>query len=167
HICNQKFPKSLPIKYVDTHRSKIALRVFGFLLKLDDLAGLIGVHDTEPACLPDGYLDDGDGCFGILSLMLGQHLGIIHLVDMVAGKDQKVIGTVIVNKVNVLGNSICGSAVNIQIGICFFTGRQNKNTAVLRVQSPTSSDGYIAVQKDGFILCEYADNIDTAVGAVT
>ena len=86
---------------------------------------------------------------------------------MVAGKDQKVIGTVIVNKVNVLGNSICGSAVNIQIGICFLPGRQNKNTAVLRVQSPTSSDGYIAVQKDGFILCEYADNIDTAVGAVT
>src|SRR5699024_12009718 len=75
-----------------------------------------------------------------LPILLGQHLGIIHLVDMVAGKDQKVIGTVIVNKVNVLGNSICGSAVNIQIGICFFTGRQNKNTAVLRVQSPTRSE---------------------------
>ena len=121
------------------------LRLF---FEFNDLSALVSVHDAETAGLPDGNLDNGDSSFGLLGLMLCQHLGIVHLIDMISGKNQQILRAVVVDKVDVLGNGVCGSAVDIQISVRFFTGREYKYAAVFCVQSPAPSGCNIAVQQD-------------------
>ena len=85
HICGQKLAQCFPVKYVDAHRCQIALWVLRLFFEFNDLSALVSVHDAETAGLPDGNLDNGDSSFGILCLMLCQHLGIVHLIDMISG----------------------------------------------------------------------------------
>ena len=98
--------------------------------------------------------------------MESKHLGVIHLVDMIAGKDQKVLRRKAVNKVDILRYRIGCAAVYIQIGIGFFSGRQNIYSAVFGVKPPASSRCYITVEHDRLILGQHAHYIHSAVGAV-
>ena len=95
-----------------------------------------------------------------------KHFRIVHLVNMVAGKNQHIFRLIIIHKVNILGDCIRRSSVHIQIRIRFLTGRKNKNTAVAGIQSPASSACHITVQKNRFILCQYTYHIDSAVCTV-
>ena len=106
----------------------------------------VRIHDAETACFFERHLNYGDRCVGVLCLMLGKHLGIVHLVDMVAGKDKEVFRRVGINKVDILGNRVCCSAVNIQIGVSLLTGRKYIDTAVFCVQTPAASGCNVTVQ---------------------
>ena len=86
---------------------------------------------------------------------------------MVAGEDKEILGIVAVDEIDVLGNSIRSSAENFQTGISFLTRSQDENAAVLCVKAPKAALCNITVQEYRFILCQNADNIDAAVGAVT
>ena len=78
--------------------------------------------------------------------MFGEHLGIIHLIDVVAGKDKQVFRRVGVDKVDVLGDRISSSAVNIQISIGLLTRWEYIDAAVLGIQTPAASGCHITVQ---------------------
>ena len=86
HIRNQELAKLLPVEDIDTHGSQIALGLFRFFLKFVDHAVFIGIHDTEAAGFPHGHFDHGDGSIRLVFFMVVQHLGIIHLIDVVSGK---------------------------------------------------------------------------------
>ena len=57
-------------------------------------------------------------------------------------------------------------AVYVQIGVGFFTGRKNEDSAVLCIQSPAAACSYVAVQKNRLVLRQNADNINAAVCTV-
>ena len=90
HICKKDLAKQFPVKDIDTHRCKIALRVFRFFFEFNDTSVTVCVHDTETACFLHRYFDNSDGSVCIHFLVVIQHLVIIHLVDMVAGENQKI-----------------------------------------------------------------------------
>ena len=85
---------------------------------------------------------------------------------MVTGKNENIFRCEFVDKVDILRNGICGSAVNVQILICFLTWRKNVNTAVFSIKTPATAGCHITVQLDRFILCKYTYNINATVGAV-
>ena len=89
-ISQQELAQKLPVEYVDTHGGKIALRVFRFLLEFHDAVIFTGVHDTETAGFLHGNLDNCNSRICLMLDMVIKHLCIIHLIDVVTGKDQKV-----------------------------------------------------------------------------
>ena len=81
----------------------------GLFLKLVDVAVLAHVHDTEAGGFLEGDLKHGDGAGGVLLKMLAEHVGVVHLVDMVAGEDDNVFGVIGLDKAYVLIDSIGGA----------------------------------------------------------
>ena len=61
HICKKQLAKKLPVKNIDTHRGKIALRYRRLLNKLGDTVCLaVSVHNTETAGFLKRNLDNGE-----------------------------------------------------------------------------------------------------------
>ena len=108
-VGNQILAQLLPIEYVYAHRSQIALRVLGLLLKLADVAVLAKVHDAEARRLVHRDLEHGYRTRGVMLKMLAQHVGVVHLVDVVAGEDEHVFGVVVLDEADVLVNCVSGA----------------------------------------------------------
>jgi len=166
-ISQKHLAEKFPCEDIDTHGCKIALRMFRFLFKFYDTSAFICIHDTETACFFHWNFDNCDGCICVSLLMSCEHFVIVHLVNMVAGKDEDIFRIKFIDKVDILGNCICSSAVYVQILICFLTWRKNVNAAVFGIKSPASAGCYIAVKLDRLILCKNTNNIYTTVGTVT
>ena len=128
HVTDQQLAQILPVENIDSHGSKIALRVLRLLFKLYDIACLIRIHDPEAARFLDRHRTDRDRRVRSLINVRLQHLVIVHLIDVVAGQDQKIFRIILVNKINILGNRISSAAVDIQSRIRFLPGRQDKHT---------------------------------------
>ena len=102
HISNQHLTEKFPIKYVNSHRSQITLRFFRFLLEFYNLSFFVCVHDTETASFFHRDLDNCNCRIGIVCLVLLQHLRIIHLINVIAGKNKYIFRIVCVDEINVL-----------------------------------------------------------------
>ncbi len=58
----------------------------GFFFKADDAPVLVGLNDTKLLCgFLGGNFNGGNGHVGAGIDMLLEHLGVVHLVDVVAG----------------------------------------------------------------------------------
>ncbi len=116
------------------------------LLKLCDVTVSIGIHDTEAAGLLHRNPNHRNGRICLVLLVERKHLVVVHLINMVAGEDQNIIRIILIDEVNILRNGICRSAVNVQIGICLFAGRQYIDTAVTSIKAPVLTTCYIGIQ---------------------
>ena len=83
-------PEMLTLEQLGMYSAKFELRVFRFFFEFNDTSVTVCVHDTETACFLHRYFDNSDGSVCIHFLVVIQHLVIIHLVDMVAGENQKI-----------------------------------------------------------------------------
>ena len=162
----QHFAQQFPVEDIDAHRRERRLRIFRLFFKFEDAARRVGVHNTEAGSFFLRDINDRDGNVRIRCPVFGQHGGIVHLVDMVAGEYQDKFGIVLIHKIDVLGNRVRRTAVDVQIGAGLFPGRQDIDTGVVGVESPAARDGDVAVQKDGFVLRQNADHVDVGIGAV-
>ena len=166
HISQKHFAEKLPVKDIDTHGRKVALRMFRFLLKLYNVTLFVCIHNTETACFLHGNLNNRDGGIGVHFFMISKHFCVIHLIDMVAGKDQDIFRRILINKIDILRNSVCRTPVYVKVGVCFLTGRKYENAAFSCVKTPASACSHITVQKHRFILGKYAYDVDPTVGTV-
>ena len=98
--------------------------------------------------------------------MLPEHVGIVHLVDVVAGEDEHVVRVVSLDKADILVNGV-GSAGEPG---AFFTGAlvggQDVDAAVRRVQVPGLAVAYVAVKLKGTVLGQHTYGVDPGVCAV-
>ena len=85
--------------------------MFGFFLEFLDAMLLIGIDDTKAMGIFPGDVHHRNGQIGLLLFVKGQHFRIIHLIDVIAGKDQDVFGIKAVNKIEILINGIGGAGV--------------------------------------------------------
>ena len=114
-VSHQVLAQCLVRENVNTHAGQAALRLGRFFLELINPVVFIRVHDAEPAGFLQCDFQDRDGYIGVVFLVIIQHLAVIHLVDMVSGQDQNIFRVQIIEEVNVLGNGICCSLVDIKI----------------------------------------------------
>ena len=165
-ILNQRITQSVPCKYVNPHGSKIALRAFRLFLKFVNLIAVLGIHNAEAVCFLHRHLHNGNRCRCIVRLMEGKHLGIIHFINVVTGKNQHIFRIIAVDKVNILINGVC-RPVEPFAGIpCFHMRCKNRHTAVFLIQIPWNPNPDMLIQTQRLILCQHADGIHTGVNAV-
>ena len=97
--------------------------------------------------------------------MIGQHIAVIHLVDVVAGQNQHVLGIVTLDEVDVLIDGV-GRAL-IPIGaLIALVGGQDVHAGVHTVQIPRRTGADVAVQLQGLVLGEHTHRLDAGVDTV-
>ena len=94
-----------------------------------------------------------------------KHSSIVHLIDVVAGQDQHVIGVIALNKRDILIDGVGRTLIPLGI-LALGIGRQNLHATVRRVQAPRLTVADVLVQFKRLILCQDADRIDFGVYAV-
>ena len=90
-IGHQELFEDAPAEDIDAHGGVVALGVGGLLLEFVDGAVLAGIHDTEAAGLCQWDRAHGDGAVGLHLLVVAQHGGIVHFIDVVAGEDHHIL----------------------------------------------------------------------------
>ena len=97
--------------------------------------------------------------------MIGQHLGIVHFIDVVAGEDEDILRIIPVNKIDILIDGV-GRAL-IPLGALNLLVRgQDVDTAVVPVQIPRLTVADIIVELQRLILRQDADRVDTGIDTV-
>ena len=109
--------------------------MLGLLLEFIDGVVLVGVHNAEAGSLLHGNGADGDGAVGLHFLMVAQHLGVVHLVDVVAGENQHIVGIIAGNKGDILINGVGRTFVPVG-SFAAGVGGQDADAAVGAVQVP-------------------------------
>ena len=127
-IRTQVFAQLRPGKHIHAHRCLVGFWVLGFFLKLGDPALIVRVHNAKAAGFLPGHRAYGDRSGSFLLDVLGQHVGIIHLVDMVAREDEDVVRIVLLNKCHVLVYGIGSARIPLR-GCLLHVGGQNKYAA--------------------------------------
>ena len=157
--------QNLPGEDINAHGGEVALRLLRLLFELDDVVVLIDVHDAKGRSdLPRNGTDcDGDVRAGFD--MSGEHLVIIHLVDMVAGQDQNVLGIILLDEVDILVDGIGGAAVPFA-ALGSHIGRKHKYAAVAQVEVPRLAGTDIAIKLERLILRENTYSVNLRIGAV-
>ena len=139
--------------------------MLGLLLEFEDGAVFVGVHDAEAAGLFHGDGADGDGAVGLGFLVKAEHLGVIHLIDVVAGEDQHLIGVVPVNEANILINGV-GRALVPSRTLAPGVGRQDADAAVGVVEVPGLAVADVLIEFQRLVLGQNADGVDVGVDTV-
>ena len=165
-ISDQILPQLLPIEYVDAHGGQVALGLLGLLLKLVDKAVLPQVHDAETSGLLHEDLKHGDGAGGALLGVLPQHVGIVHLINVVAGEDQYVFRVIGLDKADVLVNGVGSAGEPGALFAGALVGRQDVNAAVGHVHIPGLAAADVAVELQRAVLGQNAHGVNAGVGAV-
>ena len=154
-----------PLEDVDAHGGLVALGMLGLFLELEDGAVLVGVHDAEAAGLLHGNRADGDGAVGLALLVEAEHLGVIHLIDMVAREDQHLIGVIAVDEADILINGVGRALIPLR-ALGTGIGRQNAHAAVGVVEIPGLAVADVLIEFQGLVLGEDAHGVDVGIHAV-
>ena len=159
-------PQLLPVEDVDAHGREVALGLLGLLLEgLDDAVG-VGVHDAEAMGLRPGHLQHRDGGRRLLFAVEVQHLGVVHLIDMVTGEDEHIVRVVLVHELPVLPDGVGGAAVPVAVLALGHVGGQHEDAAVVAVEIPVLAGAQIRVEGQGAVLGQHAHRVEAGVDAV-
>ncbi len=110
------------------------------------------------------HLDDRHGKIGVFFQVIGDHLPVVHLVDVVSRKDEDQVGAVLLQDIDVLVDGVGGSQVPVFSDSLL--GRNEVDEFIqLGVEDvPTLED--MAVEGKGFVLGEQVDPADSGIQAV-
>ena len=96
--------------------------------------------------------------------MLLQHQPVVHLVDVVAGQDEDVLGLLAANGVDVLIDGVGGAQVPVLADALH--GRQNLDELAQVAGHDVPALADVAVQRQGLVLGEDVDVAQVGVDAV-
>ena len=156
----------LPGKDVDAHRGEVALGLGGLLLELIDLVVLVHVHDAEALGLVHGDLQHGDGAGGTGLLVQVHHVGIVHLVDVVAGEDDYIVRIIQVQEADILIDGVGSPLVPGALVALAHVGGEDMYAAIGAVQVPGLARADVAVQLQRTVLGQNANCVDAGVDTV-
>ena len=161
HVVAQK----LPVENIDAHRGVVALRNLRLFLERNDRAVFIGVHDAEPVRFLHRNLQDRDRRRRIVCNVELQHLRVVHLIDMVARKDQHVIRIVLIDEGAVLPDRVCRAGIPASV-VLGHVRRKHEHAAVTAVEVPVLTGAEIGIQRQRAVLRQNADGVNVGIDAV-
>ena len=151
---------------VNAHRGEVRFGFFRFFLELRNATGFgVGDHDAETRCFFPRHFKDADCHVRIVRLVSFEHPVIIHRVDVVARKNQDVVGVGQVDEVEILVNRVGCPAIPIR---AFFAcvRRKDEHAAARAVEIPRAAAAEVVVQFERLILSEHANFLDARVCAI-
>src|SRR6185369_4239864 len=132
---------------------------------LHDAPLQVHVHHAESGGLGQGHLDAGDRAARVHGDVIGDQLGVVHLVDVVAGQHQDVLRVVAGEDVHVLVDSI-GRAAVPELLVHALLRRQQVDEFIELVAQERPAALQVAQQAVRLVLGQHADASDTGVQAV-
>ena len=161
----------LGIENVDAHRgiamSSVVRRFLGrsgFFLEADDAPILVHFDNAELAGgLRDGNLNRGDGDLAAGICVLLEHLGVVHLVDVIAGKNKHEFGALAADGVDVLINGVRRALIP---GLRNAHLRGNHFDVFAEAGERRPAGANVAVQAERFVLGEDENAAQVGVDAV-
>ena len=150
---------------VDAHGREVGVRLLGLLGELGDAARAVGRDDAKAGGLLPGHRHDGDGEVGVVPLVRGQHVSVVHAVELVAREDEHVLGVVLLDVAQVLGHGVSRALVPGAAGLGG-VGRQDGDAALAVVEVPGATGADVVVQQVRTVLREHAHRRDPGVRAV-
>ena len=163
--------QELRIEHVDAHggvdhvRMQVrALRRDGLFLEADDPPIRVGFDDAEAArrFLRRNF-KRGHGHVGAGIHMLLEHFLVVHLVDVVAGKNDDVARVLAADGINVLVNGVGGSEIPVG-GDAHLRRQDFDEFAEAQQLRPALAD--VPVERKRFVLRQNEDAAEIAVDAV-
>ena len=172
HVALERLPQVAGVEDVDAHAGQRAVglarhrRRLGRLLdERGDVALLVDRHDAEGTRLGARHLDAADGARAAVHDVVGQHHRVVHLVDVVAGEHEDVVGTVAGDDVLVLVDGVGGAAVPALLADALLRRQQVDELADLGAQEAPAVL-QVAQQAVALVLGDDADAADARVQAV-
>ena len=98
--------------------------------------------------------------------MVGHHVGVVHLIDVVAGENHHIVGVEAIHKIDVLVNGVGGTLVPAGFLVVTLVGGQNLGAGMGLVQIPGLTVADILIQLQGLILGQNANGVDAGVDTV-
>ena len=140
--------------------------MFRLLLPFDDLVVLVEGEDPHPGRLGQGDSADRDRHVGPLPAMGLDERLVVHLVYVVAGKDQDHIARVVLDDIEVLEHRVGGPAVPLRHSPAGDVRLEQLDTAVVPVEVPRPAEADVIVQRARVVLGQDDDVGDVRVDAV-
>ena len=139
----------------------------GLLGEVDDLAGVINLHEAERrgALLIHGHSGDGDVSLG-LSMLEDEGL-VVHAVEVITGKDDVLVALGLVEEPDVLAHSIRGALEPVLVLGRLLRGEHLDETlAVVGADVVVVRLREVSVERGGVELREAVHLVDVGVDAV-
>ena len=165
-VSDEVLPQLGPGEDVDPHGGQVALGVLGLLLELIDVVVLVHIHNSEAGSLLHGDLQHRDGAGGVGLLVAAEQLGVVHLVDVVAGQDEYIFRVIGLQEVDVLVDGVGRAFVPGALFSLPHVGGQDVDAAVGPVQVPGLAVADVGIQLQRPVLGEHPNRVDTGVDAV-
>ena len=125
---------------------------------------VVDFHDAEAGHLAGIDLDGGQGHVGAGLVVPLQHQAVIHLVDVVAGEDQHVLGLLRPDRVNVLIHRVGGALVPL---IAYpLHRRQHFDELAHLAAHDVPAFAHVAVQRKRLVLGQDINPAQVGVDAV-
>ena len=160
------------VEHVDAHARQRDVRLAGhgrrlrgLLQELQDATMRVHMHHAERRGLRHRHFDAGHGAARIHCHVVGDELRIVHLVDVVAGQHQQVLGVVRHQDVEVLVDGVGRAAVPPVLIHALLRGQQVDELVELVAQERPAAL-QVAQQAVRFVLREHADAPHPGVQAV-
>ena len=151
--CQQSFLQYRPAEYVNSHGSQITARLLRFLLEFPHTSLLIRHHNPESACFFHRNRHTCNRNIRFICLMEIQHYLIVHLIDVIPGKDQHIIRIVLFHVIKILEDCIRCSGIPFTV-VTPLIRRKHSHTAFISIQIPRDSNSDMCVQTQWLILSQ-------------
>ena len=139
--------------------------MFRFLLKLSNTVTLISDHNTKTAGFLDRNRHTCNGNICLVRLVEIQHHFVIHLINMVTGKDQYVVWIILLHISQILINRIGSSCIPFT-ACTLLIWRKDCNTTFIAVQIPRNTNPNMCIQAERLVLCQHTHRINSRVNTI-
>ncbi len=163
HRCEIRSPGRL---HVGTNRALLTAQVVpaGLLVKFRDDVFVVRLQDAEAWSLGGRYGDGGYRNPGICLLVMGEHLAIVHRVQLVSRQNQHVVVSIARKVEHALPNRVSGALKPVLRHRCLL-GREDVDKAIPEpVELVRSCD--MPVEAGRVELCQNEDPVDVRVDTV-
>ena len=154
-----------PREDVNAHGRLVGLGLLGLFFKFNNVVVRVRIHDAEAARFFPRHRAHSNRRIRAFADVVLQHGVVVHLINMVAGKNQDVIRVILLDKRHVLIDGVCRAAIPVA-RLARLIGRQNEHAAGGQVQIPRCAGADIGIQFQRHILRQHAHGVNAAVGAV-
>ena len=165
-VVTQHLAEHFGIEDVDTHRTEVAPGQRRLLFKTDDAAVLVGLHDAKARRFIRRHFQRPNRHIGALLLMEGDHIVVVHLVDMIAAEDDDVVRLVMAEEIEIQLNGAGRARVDFHAFARAGIRLQQPHPAVQPIQIPRRAGANVIVQRARPVLRQNAHRRDARVGAV-
>jgi hypothetical protein len=139
--------------------------LLGLFDEAGDFAGAFDLDDAEVGDLVGGDGEGGKGDVRSGVAVLLEHEGVVHLVDVVAGEDEDVLGLFRADGVDVLEDGVGGALVP-GLGDALHGRKDLDELAEFRGDDGSPAFADVAIQREAFVLGEDVDVAQVRVDAV-